>query len=202
MTIAKSIVEDKKINFPTFEKVKVFTPEDIDFFAQRSSQVTNEFYNDYQYLFNERSFVNHLTEISLISRLLSIRFLNSEVLNLLNKKCASHAAKFLNIKEEDLFLCPLFTLRQFTANEAISKGHQEAFLQTEPHFDNGFGHFGMSVWIPFHQISSETGGLCKFTGQLIDKKYSLNEGRNVLNHHRYYSNYKEHDTLLKKTITV
>jgi len=92
MTFTEAELKEKKVTIPTFEKVKIFDSEDIDFFAERSKQITNQFCSDYENLFRNRSISNHLTEISLISRLLSIRFINNEVLDLLNAKCSSYAA--------------------------------------------------------------------------------------------------------------
>ena len=80
----------------------------------------------------------------------------------------------------------------------MSEEHEKSLLQTEPHFDNGFGLNGISAWIPFHNVTEETGGLCYFND---DSDFKLDpEKRNKLNFMRYYANHSEYDNKLKSTL--
>ena len=80
----------------------------------------------------------------------------------------------------------------------MSEQHENSFLQTEPHFDNGFGINGVSAWIPFHKVTENTGGLCYFND---DTGFKLGaDKRNKLNFMRYYDNHSEYDNELKKSL--
>ena len=44
-------------------------------------------------------------------------------------------------------------MRVYLGGAFMSEQHENSFLQTEPHFDNGFGINGVSAWIPFHKVT-------------------------------------------------
>lgn len=100
-------------------------------------------------------------------------------------------------KRKDYIFCPLFTLRLYHPNMYVSEAHEKAFLQTEPHYDNGFGNYGISVWLPLQSIDHETGGICEFTTEEIQREFPKS-GKNRFNFDSYLEHFESIDPILRK----
>ena len=104
------------------------------------------------------------------------------------------------VSDVNYVLCPLYTLRCYYPSVYVSERHEKALLQTEPHFDNGFGNEGVSIWVPFNDIDDETGGLCEFTNDEEIAKEFPKSPRNRYTFDAYLDRSEEIDPILRKGV--
>lgn len=141
--------------------------------------------NDYQLIYQD---------INSVARCISVRFFDQQVMTDIYNYLLPHIVTIT--ERTDYLFCPLFTLRLYHPNQYVSAAHEKAFLQTEPHYDNGFGNYGISVWLPLQSIDQESGGLCEFTTDEIHTEFP-ESGKNRFNFDTYLEDLESIDPLLR-----
>ena len=174
---------------------KVFPVDFIHELRERAFNCFATVKEDYFSEMSEEDYQLIYQDINSVARCISVRFFNQKVMTDINNYLLPHIETLT--QRTDYMICPLYTLRLYHPNIYISEAHEKAFLQTEPHYDNGFGNHGISIWLPLESIDHETGGLCEFTTKEIQREFPETE-RNRFNFDRYLEHFESVDPLLRK----
>lgn len=171
----------------------------MDELTERALSCFSSVKNDYWEKQPEKEFQIIYQEIGTVARCISVRFFNSDTKSLILKYLLPEVEKLY--PRSDFQVCPLFTLRWYHPGLFISSEHESTYLQTEPHYDNAFNNYGISVWVPFHDIDESTGGLCFFKGSEIEKQFPRG-GKNRYNFYSYLEECHQIDPLLKDMVIL
>jgi hypothetical protein len=133
---------------------------------------------------------------SLISRILTFRFMSNAFVESLRKWVTPKLHEIMGRDDEQFVLCPYFYLRFCWPQIYLSAKHEAAYLYTEPHYDTALGVEGYSMWIPLEKADAETGGLCFFSDEQLYQRIPRGT-RNVYSISRYLDDASQIDPYLK-----
>jgi len=94
-------------------------------------------------------------------------------------------------------ISPLFYLRISEPGLYLNKHHEEALLDTAPHYDRSKIYDFTSIWIPLYDTNSDTGTMCIFPGLKSIREFRKTDGTNIYSLGSYLDNYKIVDHILK-----
>jgi len=134
---------------------------------------------------------------SKLARLITLRFLLTDSATIIINRARARAYEMGLKGKGEIYLCPVSSIRRYVVGSYTSDCHAAAMLETEPHYDNGFGCFGLSVWLPFHAISRDDGALIRIIEKNLLKAYGSPGSKNKYHFDSYLLDHKNVDRHLQ-----
>jgi hypothetical protein len=155
-------------------------------------EMSNEDF-DSQYLFHESVFM----------KCLAWRFASSDVFDLLKNK----VLRLFSSSNDDDFcgefvLHPIFYTRISKPQVLSDNLRNEAFLDSQPHYDRAFSIEAFSFWLALENTDEKTGGLCFFSdSKELNNLFDIPWGeKNKYSTNTYFENASKIDPFIKKAL--
>ena len=181
----------------------IFVESFLNKISQNLENEIQVLFDDYRFDMTYDEFKFCIQKENILSRILSKRICDSEVL----EQLITNINVLINqkIHKESYLINPLIYLRVCRNNDSFIV--KDAKFYTEPHYDRAANESikFFSVWVPLESTSDETGTLLYFEleRELREKYFPYNSEKNTLNMIKYFENYEMFDTILnQKEINV
>ena len=155
----------------------------------KAEETLHQVHADY---FPQKSFEDfqkgHMTHAlpGVIPKIMSYRFFNSELVTSLRECLKDKVATAHNSEEaSQLLFHPIFYLRFSWPNIYLSKNPTEPFMDSQPHYDIGFGLPAYVFWVPLVEINEDTGGLCYWKGEKVFELFPSPTNKNTYSYETY-----------------